>query len=63
MKANLKLGLKHWTGTAIVAVLAGFVIFGLLRGQEILKDFLKSINRTISLVKNNSLLLPAREKS
>jgi len=42
MKTDFKLGLKHWTGTAMVAVLAGFVIFGLLRGQEILNDFLKS---------------------
>lgn len=41
-KEKFKLGLKHWTGTAIVAVLAGFVIFGLLKGQEILNDFLKS---------------------
>ena len=34
--------LKHWAGTILVAALAGFVIFGLLHGQEILNDFLKS---------------------
>lgn len=37
MNANL----KNWTGTIFVAVIAGFVIFGLLRGQEILNKFLK----------------------
>ena len=40
MKSNFKLGLKHWTGTVFVALAAGFVIFGLLRGQEILNNFL-----------------------
>lgn len=42
MKDDFKIGLKHWAGTALVAVVAGFVIFGLLRGQEALKNFLKS---------------------
>lgn len=38
----MNINLKHWTGTVFAAVLAGFVIFGLLRGQEILKGFFKS---------------------
>jgi len=33
---------RNWTGTMLVAVVAGFIIFGLLRGQEILSKFLKS---------------------
>lgn len=39
-RRNFKLGLKHWIGTLIVAIVAGFVIFGLLRGQEFLANFL-----------------------
>ena len=38
----MDVNLKHWTGTALVAVAAGFIIFGLIRGQEILSKFLKS---------------------
>ena len=34
-------GFKHWTGTLIVAVTAGFVIFGLVYGQDFLSGFLK----------------------
>ena len=57
MKANFKLGLKHWTGTVIVAVLAGFVIFGLLRGQEILNNFLKSEPPTDANFERGELLV------
>lgn len=57
MKTDFKLGLKHWTGTAIVAVLAGFVIFGLLRGQEILNDFLKSEPTDANLERGELLVL------
>ena len=39
-RGNFKIGLRHWTGTLIVAIVAGFVIFGLLRGQEFLASFL-----------------------
>ncbi len=39
-KIKFRIGLKHWTGTLIIAVIAGFVIFGLLRGQEFLASFL-----------------------
>ncbi len=56
-KEKFKLGLKHWTGTAIVAVLAGFVIFGLLRGQEILNDFLKSEPTDANLERGELLVL------
>ena len=41
-KKRFKIGLKHWTGTLIIAVIAGFVIFGLIRGQEFLANFLVS---------------------
>lgn len=56
-KEKFKLGLKHWAGTAIVAVLAGFVIFGLLRGQEILNDFLKSKPTDANLERGEVLVL------
>jgi len=39
-RGSFKIGLTHWLGTAIVAIVAGFVIFGLLRGQEFLASFL-----------------------
>ena len=57
MRMDFKLGLKHWTGTAIVAVLAGFVIFVLLRGQEVLNDFLKSEPTDANLEKGELLVL------
>lgn len=41
-RGSLKLELRHWIGTLIVAIVAGFVIFGLLRGQEFLASFLVS---------------------
>lgn len=47
----MNLNLKHWTGTLIVAAAAGFVIFGLLRGQSALNNFL---NRQ-SLKEDNQL--------
>lgn len=34
-------GLKHWASTVLVAITAGFVIFGLIYGQDFLKDFFK----------------------
>lgn len=48
-RVNFKLGLRHWIGTLIVAIVAGFVIFGLLRGQEFLASFLadRETNRII----------------
>lgn len=39
-RGAFKIELRHWTGTLIVAIVAGFVIFGLLRGQEFLASFL-----------------------
>lgn len=51
MKDDFKTGLKHWVGTALVALIAGFVILGLLRGQEALKDFLKPDSPAANLEK------------
>lgn len=39
-RKNFKLGLKHWIGTAIVGIVAAFVIWGMLNGQEFLASFL-----------------------
>ena len=39
-RGAFKIGLRHWTGTLIIAIAAGFVIFGLLHGQEFLASFL-----------------------
>ncbi len=39
-RGSFKIGLKHWIGTLIVAIVAGFVIWGLLNGQEFLANFL-----------------------
>lgn len=39
-RVAFKIGLRHWVVTLIVAIVAGFVIFGLLRGQEFLASFL-----------------------
>lgn len=41
-KKRFRIELKHWTDTLIIAVIAGFVIFGLIRGQEFLASFLIS---------------------
>lgn len=48
-RVNFKLGLRHWIGTLIVAIVAGFVIFGFLRSQEFLASFLanRETNRVI----------------
>lgn len=37
---RFKIELKHWVGALIVGVVAGLVIFGMLRGQEFLASFL-----------------------
>ena len=37
---RFKIELKHWVGALIVGVVAGLVIFGMLRGQEFLANFL-----------------------
>lgn len=52
---NFKIAFRHWTGTVAVAVLAGFVIFGLLRGQEVLNKFLKSDSIDANLEKGEIL--------
>lgn len=35
---NFKLGLKHWLGTAVVGVVAAFVIWGMFYSQRVLND-------------------------
>lgn len=52
-KKRFKIGLKHWTGTLIIAVIAGLVIFGLIRGQEFLAKILikREVNRAEELPK------------
>lgn len=57
----MNLNLKHWTGTAIVALIAGFVIFGLLKGQDILKDFLKSDSPAANLEKGEIFYYPINQ--
>lgn len=39
---KFKIALKHWTGTLIVAIIAGFVIFIMLNGREFLANYLLS---------------------
>jgi hypothetical protein len=34
--------LKHWAGTGIVVLTAGFVVFGLVYGKDFMADFLKN---------------------
>lgn len=40
---KFKISLKHWTGTLIIALIAGFVIFAMVKGKEFLANLL--INR------------------
>lgn len=40
---GFKIGLKHWIGTILIAIVASLVIFGMLRGQNFLADFLSKI--------------------
>ena len=64
MKDDFKLGLKHWAGTALVAVIASFVIFGLIKGQGALRDFLKSDSRDANLEKGEIFIhqLPGNQE-
>ncbi len=53
---NFKIVFRHWAGTAAVAVLAGFIIFGLLRGQEVLNRFLKKQDSVDANLEKGELL-------
>lgn len=53
----MNINLRHWVGTILVAVAAGFVIFVLLRGQGILNDFLKSEPTDANLERGELLVL------
>ncbi|MEK7203720.1 MAG: helix-hairpin-helix domain-containing protein [Patescibacteria group bacterium] len=57
----MSINLKHWIGTLIVAIIAGFVIFGLVRGQEFLANFL--INRELKKIEKEQekIRLPYQE--
>lgn len=52
--------IKHWAGTGLVAIAAGFVIFGLVFGQDFLKNFFKEQETRIEL---ESELIESEEDS